>query len=139
METPLLDALNDAAIRAYETHDAARPVGLRHLGAVLSLHGISLNGGLVGGGVENLFFDDRLDTLDDAVDGFRWLGLDDAADLVVRAREAYLRFRPTGYEELSDADAELWDELDREFFATAGQERLEAAVARRQTEIVPAG
>ncbi|MEZ0493909.1 hypothetical protein AB2L28_16855 [Kineococcus sp. TBRC 1896] len=137
MGTPLLDALNVPAITAYEWGDDAATPGLRSLGAVLALHGIAENGGLVGGGVENLFFSRRLDSVDDAAAGLRWLGLDDVADLVLGARREFLRFRPTGYEELSAADEELWDRLDEEFFAIAPSERLEAAVAARLADIAP--
>ncbi|MEW1957762.1 hypothetical protein [Kineococcus sp. NPDC059986] len=137
MGTPLIDALNVPAITAYELDDGTTTPGLRSLGAVLALHGISVNGGLVGGGVENLFFTERLHTVDDAAAGLRWLGLDDVADLVLRARGEFLRFRPTGHEELSDADAAVWERLDGEFEALATDERLEAAVAARLEEIAP--
>ncbi|WP_380172727.1 hypothetical protein ACFEMC_00985 [Kineococcus sp. DHX-1] len=137
MPTPLIDALNVPAITAYEVDDGTATPGLRALGAVLALHGISENGGLAGGGVENLFFSRRLDDVDDAAAGLRWLGLDDVADLVLRARREFLRFRPTGYEELSAADEELWDRLDEEFFALAPSDRLEAAVAARLPQIAP--
>ena len=56
--TPLIDALNVRAISAYEREDASALPGLRTLGAALALHGIAENGGLVGGGIENLFFSD---------------------------------------------------------------------------------
>ena len=48
--TPLIDALNVRAVHAHEREDASPP-GLRSPGAVLALHGITGNGGLVGGGV----------------------------------------------------------------------------------------
>lgn len=128
--TPWIDKLNDVAIHAYETKDSAAPEELRLLGAVLNLHGIAMNGGLVGGGIENLFFTGEGDftAVDDAIAGFRRLKLDDVADLVARAREAYARFRPTGYEELSPQDAELWEDLDEEFFVIADDARLEQAI-----------
>ncbi|PRY12194.1 DMP19 family protein [Kineococcus rhizosphaerae] len=135
--TPLLDAVNVPAVLAHQRQDASAPPGLRRLGAALALHGIAENGGLVGGAVENLFFGDRLREVDDAADGYRWLGLTDVADLVLRAREEYLRFRPTGWEELSGEDEQLWSELDSEFSAVATDDRLEAAVAGRLAEIAP--
>ncbi|ABS04167.1 DMP19 family protein [Kineococcus radiotolerans] len=135
--TPLIDALTVRAIHAYEREDASALPGLRSLGAVMALHGISENGGLVGGGIENRFFSENVPSIDDAVEGYRWLGLSDVAGLVARARDEYLRFRPTGREELSDADAALWDQLDSEFFRVAHLERLEAAVAARLHQIAP--
>lgn len=137
MGTPLLDALNVPSITAYELDDDTATPGLRSLGAVMALHGIAENGGLVGGGVENLFSSQRLGSVVDAAAGLRRLGLDDVADLVLRARAEYLRFRPTGHEELSAADEALWDRLDEEFFAIAPSERLEAAVAARLADIAP--
>ncbi|MDN5930911.1 MAG: hypothetical protein L0I24_07580, partial [Pseudonocardia sp.] len=104
MTGPLIGVLHVRAIHAYEVEDASALPGFRMLGAVMALHGISMNGGLVGGGVENLFFDDRMHAVDDAIEGFQWLGLTDIAALVARARDEYLRFRPTGWEELSDED-----------------------------------
>ena len=135
--TPLIDALNVRAIHAYEREDASALPGLRSLGAAMALHGISENGGLVGGGIENIFFSENMPSIDDAIEGYRWLGLGDVAGLVARARDEYLRFRPTGREELSDADAALWDQLDSEFFQIARLERLEAAVEARLHEIAP--
>ena len=135
--TPLIDALNVRAISAYERQDASALPGLRSLGAAMALHGIAENGGLVGGGIENIFFSENLPSIEDAVEGYRWLGLSDVAGLVARARDEYLRFRPTGWEELSDADAALWDQLDAAFFTIAPLERLEAAVAARLHEIAP--
>ena len=135
--TPLIDALNVRAISAYERQDASALPGLRSLGAAMALHGIAENGGLVGGGIENIFFSENLPSIEDAIEGYRWLGLSDVAGLVARARDEYLRFRPTGWEELSDADAALWDQLDAAFFAIAPLERLEAAVAARLHEIAP--
>jgi len=135
--TPLLDALNQPAIYAYERKDASALLGLRHLGAAMALHGIAENGGLVGGAVENLFFNKNMQAVDDAAAGFRWLCLADIAALITRAREAYLRFRPTGHEELSGEDATLWDQLDASFFEIATSGRLEAAVAARLKEIAP--
>lgn len=135
--TPLIDALSLRAICAYEREDASALPGLRSLGAAMALHGIAENGGLVGGGIENIFFSENLRSIEDAVEGYRWLGLDDVAELVTRAREEYLRFRPTGWEELSDADTLLWDQLDSAFFEIAPLERLEAAVAGRLPEIAP--
>ena len=75
--------------------------------------------------------------VDDAIEGFQWLGLTDVATLVARARNAYLRFRPTGWEELSDEDALIWDQLDTAFLEIATDERLEAAVSDRLQEIAP--
>ena len=135
--TPLIDALNVRAITAYEREDASALPGLRSLGAAMALHGIAENGGLVGGGIENLFFSENLPSIEDAVEGYRWLGLSDVAELVTRARDEYLRFRPTGGEELSDADALVWEQLDAAFSVIAPSERLEAAVAARLHEIAP--
>ncbi|MCI2237401.1 hypothetical protein MO973_05835 [Paenibacillus sp. TRM 82003] len=135
--TPLIEALNVRAIDAYEREDTTVLPGLRSLGAVLALHGIAENGGLVGGGIENIFFSERMQSVDDAIAGYRWLGLVDVAALVARARDEYLRFRPTGREELSDEDAVLWDQLDSAFFEIATLDRLEAAVAARLHEIAP--
>ncbi|TKV60912.1 hypothetical protein FDO65_04425 [Nakamurella flava] len=73
--------------------------------------------------------------MDDAIAGFRRLELHDVADLVTRARDAYARFRPTGYEELSPSDAALWDELDEEFFAVADDARLEQAITEHLPSI----
>jgi len=64
-------------------------------------------------------------------------GLVDVGTLVARARDEHLRFRPTGSEELSAQDEELWGQLDDEFFRIATADRLEAAVAARLTEIDP--
>ncbi|MFD0481477.1 hypothetical protein ACFQ46_02635 [Kineococcus sp. GCM10028916] len=135
--TPLLDALTARAVQAYEGEDASVLPGLRSLGAALALHGISENGGLVGGGIENTFFSEDVRSVDDAVAGFQWLGLTDVAALVARARDEYLRFRPTGWEELSDEDERVWNQLDASFFEIAPQGRLEAAVAARLHEIAP--
>ncbi len=135
--TPLLDAFNVPAISAYERQDAAVPPGLRRLGAALALHGIAMNGGLVGGAVESLFFNGRMHAVDDAVEGYRWLGLTDVADLILRVREEYLRFRPTGWEELSPEDERLWSELDSAFFELAADDRLEAAITARLPQIDP--
>ena len=137
MQTPLIDALGQRAIDAYEREDASVLPGLRILGAVMGLHGIAENGGLVGGAVENLFFDGRLRAVDDAVAGLHWLGLADVAVLVSRARDEYLRFRPTGHEELSSEDEQLWAELDATFFEIAPSTRLEAATWARLSEIAP--
>lgn len=133
--TPLIDALNVRAISAYERQDASALPGLRSLGAAMALHGIAENGGLVGGGIENIFFSENLQSIEDAIEGYRWLGLSDVAELVARARDEYLRFRPTGREELSDADALLWEQLDSAFSTVAPSERLEGAVAVRLHEI----
>ncbi|WP_432571661.1 DMP19 family protein [Kineococcus sp. SYSU DK005] len=135
--TPLIDALNVRAISAYERKDVSALPGLRSLGAAMALHGIAENGGLVGGGIENIFFSENLPSIEDAIEGYRWLGLSDVAALVARARDEYLRFRPTGWEELCEADAALWDQLDSAFFAIAPLERLEVAVAARLHEIAP--
>lgn len=128
MTATWLVKLSSVAIHAYETEDSTAPEDLRVLGAVLNLHGIAMNGGLVGGGIENLFFNGNLKAVDDAIAGFRRLDLHDVADLVARARDAYAVFRPTGYEELTHQDAELWDKLDREFLVIAENVRLEQAV-----------
>jgi len=135
--TPLLDALNERSIYAYERRDTSELPGLRVLGAVMAVQGIAENGGLVGGAIENLFFNENLQAVDDAVAGLQWLGLADVAALVGRARLAYLRFRPTGYEELSPQDEVLWEELDASFFEIAPLARLEAAVAVRLQDIAP--
>jgi len=135
--TPLLDALTERSIYAYERQDASALPGLHVLGAVMAVHGIAENGGLVGGAIENLFFNENLQAVDDAVAGLEWLGLADVAALVGRARSAYLRFRPTGYEELSQQDEMLWEELDASFFEIATSARLEAAVASRLQDIAP--
>ena len=137
MTTPLLDALDVRALVAYQTRDGSAPAGLRLLGAALDLHGIAVNGGLVGGGVENLLAAGERRAVDDAVEGFRWLGLVDVAALVARARDEYLRFRPSGREELGAEDEELWERLDAEFFEIATAGRIEAAVSARLQEIAP--
>ncbi|GAA4988416.1 DMP19 family protein [Kineococcus glutinatus] len=135
--TPLLEVLTVRAVHAYEVEDSSALPGLRMLGAVMGLHGIAVNGGLVGGGVENLFSNDRMHAVDDAVEGFRWLGLADVAALVARARDEYQRFRPNGWEDVSAEDASVWDEIDSSFFEIATAERLEAAVSARLQEIAP--
>ncbi|PPK98592.1 hypothetical protein CLV92_101291 [Kineococcus xinjiangensis] len=137
MGTPLIGALNVRAIYAYEVEDASALPGLRILGAVMGLHGIAMNGGLVVGGIENLFFNERMHAVDDAIEGFRWLGLADVAALVARARDEYLRFRPSGWEDISDEDALIWDQLDTAFFEIAADERLETAVPARLQDIAP--
>ena len=137
MTTPLIDALNVRAIHAYEVGDPSAPPGLRMLGAVLGLHGIAVNGGLVGGGIENLVLTGRVHAVDDAIEGFRWLGLADVAALVARARDEYLRFRPTGWEDVTEEDALLWEELDSSFSGIATDDRLETAVSARLQEIAP--
>jgi hypothetical protein len=137
MTCPLITELNVRAIHAYEVEDESVLPGLRRFGAVMALHGIAMNGGLVGGGVENLFSTDGMRVVDDAIEGFRWLGLADVAALVARARDEYLRFRPTGREEISDEDALIRDRLDTAFLEIAADERLEAAVASRLQEIAP--
>jgi hypothetical protein len=134
---PLVTELTVRAVHAYEVEDESVLPGFRRFGSVMALHGIAMNGGLVGGGVENLFVDDRLHAVGDAIEGFRWLGLPDVAALVARARDEYLRFRPTGWEELSDEDALVWEELDTAFLELAADERLEAAVSARLPEIAP--
>jgi hypothetical protein len=134
---PLVLALHVRAIPAYEVEDESVLPGFRRFGAVMALHGIAMNGGLVCGGVENLFCTDQLRTVHDAIEGFRWLGLTDVAALVARARDEYLRCRPTGREEVSDEDALVWEQLDDVFMEIATDERLEAAVASRLQEIAP--
>lgn len=64
--------------------------------------------------------------------------LTDVAAVVAHARNEYLRFRPTGCDELSDEDATIWEQLDTAFFAIATDERLEKAVSDRLQEIAPA-
>lgn len=137
MRTPLINALNVGAIRAYETGDPSALPGLRMLGAVMNLHGIAMNGGLVGGGIENLLSSGDRQAVDDAIEGFRWLGLADVAALVVRARDEYLRFRPTGHEELSAEDEHIWDQLDSSFFEIAPDDRLETAMSALLQEVAP--
>ncbi len=78
-----------------------------------------------------------MQAVDDAIEGFRWLGLADVAALVARARDEYLRFRPTGYEDISAEDAHVWDLLDSSFFEIAPDDRLETAVSARLQEIAP--
>ena len=135
---PLIDALNVDAIYAYELDDPSALPGLRKLGAALGLHGIAMNGGLVGGGIENLVLGSTsVHAIDDAIEGFRWLGLADVAALVSRARDEYRRFRPTGYEEISDEDAHVWEQLDSSFFDIASDDRLESAIAARLHDIAP--
>lgn len=92
---------------------------------------------LVCGGIENLFFADRMHAVDDAIEGFQWLGLTDVAALVARARDEYLRFRPTGWEDVSDEDSLIWEQLDTAFLTIATDERLETAVSDRLQEIAP--
>ncbi len=111
--------------------------GLRVLGAVMGLYGIARNGGLLCGGIENLFFGGRMEAVDDAIEGFRWFGLTDVAALVARARDEYLRCRPTGREDVSDEDALIWDQIETAFLEIAADERLEAAVSARLQEIAP--
>ncbi len=135
--TPLIDALHVRSIRAYDMGDPSALPGLRMLGAVMNLHGIAMNGGLVGGGIENLVLNGAMQAVDDAIEGFRWLGLADVAALVARARDEYLRFRPTGYEDVSAEDAHVWDQLDSSFFEIAPDDRLETAVSARLQEIAP--
>ncbi|MBF5082676.1 hypothetical protein [Quadrisphaera sp. INWT6] len=137
MSDPLIDALHERAVCAYQRADLRALPGLRALGAVLALHGIAENGGLVGGAVENLFSTDDLRAVDDAVAGLLWLDLPDVAALITRAREEYLRFRPTGQEEISPADALLWEQLDADFFEVAPTTRLEQAVRTHLAEIAP--
>ena len=137
MRTPLIEALNVRAIHAYEVEDASALPGLRVLGAVMGLHGIAMNGGLLCGGIENLFFGGRMEAVDDAIEGFRWFGLTDVAALVARARDEYLRCRPTGREDVSDEDALVWDQIETAFLEIAADERLEAAVSARLQEIAP--
>lgn len=103
----------------------------------MGLHGVAMNGGLVGGGIENLFFSDRMHAVDGAIEGFRWLGLTDIATLVARARDEYLRFRPTGWEDISEEDALTWNQLDTAFLEIATDERPETAVSDRLQEIAP--
>lgn len=133
----LIWVLHVRAIHAYEMEDVSALPGLRTLGAVMALHGIAMNGGLVCGGIENLLFDDRMHAVDDAIEGFQWLGLTDIATLVTRARDEYLRFRPTGREDVSDDGALIWDQLDTTFFEIATDERLETAVSDHLQEIAP--
>ncbi|WP_432519886.1 DMP19 family protein [Kineococcus sp. SYSU DK006] len=135
--SPLIGALTVRAIHAYEREDASILPGLRSLGAVMALHGIAENGGLVGGGIENVFFSENMPSLEDAIAGLRWLALDDVAALVVRARQEYLWFRPTGWEELSEEGTFVWDQLDSAFFEIATLDRLETAMAARLHQIAP--
>ena len=135
---PLIEALNVRAIDAYELDDPTALPGLRRLGAALNLHGIAMNGGLVGGGIENLVLgSDDVQAVDDAIEGFRWLGLADVAALVSRARDEYRRFRPTGNEEISGEDAHVWEHFDSSFFEIASDDRLERAVSARLQDIAP--
>lgn len=137
MATPLITALHERSVYAYERDDDQALLGLRTVGAVLALHGIAENGGLVGGAIENLFFNDDLEAVDDAVAGLRWLDLPDVAALVNRARDEYLRFRPTGYEELSADDAALWERLDAAYLGSALAHRLEEAVRFPLQDVAP--
>lgn len=138
MTTTWLDTLHGPAVEAFEDDDAAATEGLRRLGAALAFHDRAMNGGLVGGAIETLFFADDLAHVDEAISAFHWLGMTEAAAVVDRARAEYLRFRPTGEEEISDEDARLWDALDDEFYAVADDDRLERAIEARSREILPA-
>ena len=131
MGNDLLETLGDRAIAAYfygEHSDDAHLLG--KIGAILGFHGLAENGGLVGGGVENIRLGDEDPLLDDAVAAFRFFGLDTHAELIERADREYARFRPMGFEDLSDADEALWEELDTSYFANVTDESIEAAQRR---------
>ena len=127
----------ERAMAAY--HQGAvspRAEGLRQAGALLSFDGIAKNGGLVGGGIENCFHTDDDGFLNDALAAYRWFGLGEIARLIETADREYRRFRPTGYEEISDADAALWEELDDRYFETADDEVINAALRRRSGDLL---
>ncbi|MFL4477502.1 hypothetical protein ACIPUB_04390 [Paeniglutamicibacter sp. ORCA_105] len=131
MEDDLLEALGDRAIAAYFDDEQSDNVHLmRPLGAILGFHGLAENGGLVGGAVENIRLGDEDTLLDDAVAAFRLFGLDTHAELIERADREYARFRPMGFEDLSNADEALWEELDTAYFATVTDDSIEAALRR---------
>jgi len=139
-ETPYLDALAERAMDAYNLgEDSPHAPALRRVGALVMFHGIALNGGLVGGGVENCLLSGNEQHLADAVAAYRWLGLDDAADLVERATAEYRRFQPAEGTELSDEDDALWDqlwvELDEAYFALVPDHVIEVALLTRSAEL----
>jgi hypothetical protein len=133
--TPHLDRLSDPALDAYLQDDPPdAPAGLRRLGAVVSFDGVVGNGGLMDT-VLQWRFTDHDDHLDDAEAALRWLGLSETADLVVRARTENVRMCPEEDDEISEADGELWDELDEAYYALMGDDVLERAVTTRLDEL----
>ncbi|MGI6877566.1 DMP19 family protein [Microbacterium sp. gxy059] len=131
MDTDHLESIIDAYQRGEADSDA-----LRHAGALFAFDGIAGNGGLVGGAIENCFHAGDEDTLvRDAVEAFRWYGLGDVADLIERADREYRRFRPTGGEDIDEADEKLWDELDELYEEVASDEAIESVVRRRIPEL----
>lgn len=127
----LLDTLADRAIAAYfQGQCSSHAQVLRQLGAILGFHGLAENGGLVGGAVENIRLGGDEELFDDAVAAFRFFGLTEHAALIERADHAHTRFRPTGIEDLSEADEALWEELDTAYFATVTDESIETALQR---------
>ncbi|MDO5634712.1 MAG: hypothetical protein Q4G34_07560 [Micrococcus sp.] len=96
------------------------------LGAAGAAAGLADNGGLMGGLVENDWHGSPdLIFTHDAVAAFRFLGFDDAATLIETAADAYPRMRPGGFEELSAADEQWWEQLDEQWFALEITERLD--------------
>ncbi|HHT13363.1 MAG TPA: hypothetical protein GX013_09410 [Propionibacterium sp.] len=95
------------------------------LAAVLNLHGMVMNGGLL----------NALETIDpeelaDAKDGYRWLGLDSVADLIVQV-EAEASEIPAGdLEAIDDLEVQADDDYYRIVPDDAAlQEALEARYA----------
>ena len=114
------------AIDAYlEGRDAPPEVLAR--GALLSFEGLVDNGGLMGT-LENLHATGGEQVLADAVAAMRIHGLGDLADLTERADTEYRRMRPHQDAELREADDALWEQLDDQWYAMAG-DRIERAVS----------
>lgn len=125
----LLERLNDRAMAAYHQGEKSEHAELLwHVGALLSFHGLAENGGLVGGAIENtrLGIDDPL--VEDALSACDRFGLPQQAALIRHADQEYVRFRPTGSEDLSEQDEALWEALDDEYFELVTDTVLSAAL-----------
>lgn len=117
--------IQQAAIDAYVDEDASAPERLRAYGAALSFAGGADNAGLVGA-VENCLASGCAHDLAAAEAAYELLGLEPVAALVKRAHAEYVRMRPEGpSQEIGQADGQLWDELDEQWFALDVAERLD--------------
>ncbi len=134
--TPLLNSLEKRALEVYcELKPSDDAEVLRHIGAMIVCVGLGGNGGFVGGVVENSAREDD-PMINHMVDAFRFFGLNEHAELMLRGEREYARFRPNGDDDLNEADEAVWDELDETFYAVVTEESIEAAL-QKHTHLLP--
>lgn len=96
------------------------------LSAVLVLHGMVMNGGLL----------DALESIDpeeleDAKEGFRWLGLDPVADLLIKVKAEAAEFEGADPEALEDLELSADDDY---YALLPDDETLHEVLAKRYKE-----